>query len=293
VILPSLRALPAGALGLVFIVAGILKAVDPTEFVRQIETYGIVSGSLAVILAYTLLPLEIGLGSALLAGYRARLAAAATVILLLVFMSATAYAWSQGKTEGCGCFGSIASRTPGQVLVEDTGLLGLGILAFLLGVRRSAPARGRGIAVVAAALLVGVVLPLSAYALPLDPLVTELRIGRSVGDLPLREAPVDLGRGAYLVALLDLDAPDSRQVVKRLNAIGGRAGTPAVIAFFGGEVDEKKVFCFNTNPSFEVVAVPRSDLKRLYRKLPRFFQLKDGRVSRIWDGAPPAPEEVL
>ena len=125
-ILPFLRALPAGALGLVFIVAGILKAVDPTEFVRQIETYGIVSGSLAVILAYTLLPLEIGLGSALLAGYRARLAAAATVILLLVFMSATAYAWSQGKTEGCGCFGSIASRTPGQVLVEDTGLLGLG-----------------------------------------------------------------------------------------------------------------------------------------------------------------------
>jgi len=287
-----LRLVPGVALGLIFIAAGVLKAVDPAEFARQIENYAVVAGRTSVILAYLIIPLEMALGAALALGYRTRLAAAGTSVLLVLFMGATAYAWSQGKTEGCGCFGSFVSRTPGEVLLEDAAFLALGILAFFL-VRGKASRPGLRLAgVMVCAVIGGVALPLSAYALPLDPLVTQLRPGREVSELPLHEAPVDLSHGDYLVALLDLDAPDSRETVKRLNAIG-RSGTVGVLAFFGGEVDEKTVFCFNTSPSFEVVAVPRSDLKRLYRRLPKFFMLRGGKVMRIWEGAPPAPEEVL
>jgi len=285
-----LRSLPRVALGLIFIAAGLLKAVDPAEFARQIGTYGIVAGRAPVFLAYLIIPLELALGSALVIGYRPRLAAILTAGLLLVFMGATAYAWSQGKTEGCGCFGSIASRTPGQVLMEDTGFLALACLAMLLS-RSSSRPRWRPATVFCFVLAAGIALPAGAYALPIDSLVTQLKVGGLSSDLPLQEAPMDLSKGSYLVALLDVNASDARETVKRLNQLnGGRAG--AVVAFFGGEVDEKTIFCFNTSPSFEVVAVPRADLKRLYRKLPRFFQLKDGRVSRIWDGAPPTPEEV-
>ena len=287
-----LRSLPAVALGLIFLAAGVLKAVDPAEFARQIGTYGIVSGGAAVFLAYLIIPLELALGTALVVGYRSRLAAALTGALLLLFMGATAYAWSQGKTEGCGCFGSVASRTPGQVLLEDAAFLALAWLAYQLGQERVSRPRWRPVTVLCVVLAAGIALPAGAYALPIDSLVTDLKVGRQSSDLPLREAPMDLTKGDYLVALLDVNAADARDTVKKLNQLNGASSGAMVVAFFGGEVDEKTIFCFNTNPSFEVVAVPRADLKRLYRKLPRFFQLKEGRVSRIWDGAPPTPEEV-
>ena len=287
-----LRALPSLALGLVFLTAGVLKAADPAEFARQIATYGIVGPGPSGPLAYLLIPLEIALGTALVVGYRTRLAAVLTGVLLLGFMGATAYAWSQGRTEGCGCFGSFASRTPAQVLLEDSVFFALACLA--VGLKRTAPSRGhwRLASVLALALAGGVVLPVAAYALPIDAWVTDLRIGRSLRQLPLENAPMDLSRGDYLIALLDLDATNARDIVQRLNQLNTGPGRPAVVAFYGGEVDEKTVFCFNTRPSFEVVAVPRAELKRLYRKLPRFFQLKDGKVSRIWEASPPASEEV-
>ena len=286
------RSLPGVLLGLIFLSAGLLKAADPTEFARQIGTYGIVGGSLAPALAYFLIPVEIALGAALILGVRARWAGAMGGVLLLLFMGVTAYAWSQGRAEGCGCFGSLASRTPGQVLLEDSLFVALALMATAFGRRQDSPPLGRAALVLGLVLAGGVALPLAAYRLPLDSWVTDLRIGRALRQLPLENAPVDLSRGNYLVALLDLDAPDSRELVRRLNQLNGGQGKPAVIAFYGGEVDEKTVFCFNTRPSFEVVAVPRQELKRLYRKLPRFFQLKDGRVLKIWDGTPPEGEEV-
>jgi putative oxidoreductase len=289
---PLVRALPGIALGLIFIAAGLLKAVDPAEFARQIETYGIVAGRTAAVAAYLIVPLELALGTALVVGYRVRLAAALTGALLLFFMGATAYAWSQGKTEGCGCFGSVVSRTPGQVLLEDLGFLALAIMAILLSQRMHSRPRWCAVTVLCVVLAAGVALPAGAYALPIDSLVTDLKVGRRATELPLQEAPMDLTKGNYLVALLDVNATNSREIVQKLNQLNAGQGGAMVVAFFGGEVDEKTVFCFNTSPSFEVVAVPRSDLKRLYRRLPRFFQLKNGRVSRIWDGAPPTPEEA-
>jgi len=285
------RALPRTALGLVLLVAGLLKGADPDEFIRQIATYGIVSGKAAVALAYLLIPVEVALGVALIVGFRARLSAAAGSLLMLGFMIATAYAWSRGKGEGCGCFGSLVSRTPGEVLLEDAGFLALGVIAFSLARKGERDHLGRWVAV-GGSLIGAVLLSLTAYALPLDPLVTDLRVGRSVEDLPLRESPVDLAGGDHLVALLDLDSPGAGAIVERLNEYSGTPGAPAVIAFYGGEVDEKAGFCFNYSPGFDVVPVLRSDLKRLFRTLPRFFRVREGKVARIWEGGPPDPEEL-
>jgi len=285
------RALPRIALGLILLVAGLLKGADPAEFVRQIGTYGIVSGWAAAFLAYLLIPAEVALGAALILGFRARWSAAAGTLLMAAFMIATAWAWSQGKGEGCGCFGSLVSRTPGEVLLEDTAFLALGVIAFFLAPKGARDPLGRWIAV-AASLVGAVLLSVTAYALPLDPLVTELRVGRPVGALPLRESPVDLATGDHLVALLDLDSPGAGDIVGALNRYSSVPGAPGVVAFYGGEVDERAGFCFNYGPGFEVVPVLRADLKRLFRTLPRFFRVREGKVARIWDGAPPDPGEL-
>jgi uncharacterized membrane protein YphA (DoxX/SURF4 family) len=284
------RAIPRAGLGLVLVVAGLLKGADPSEFVRQVGSYGILPAKAAGLFAYALIPVEVGLGIALLAGFLPRLSAMAGSLLMLFFMGVTAYGWSTGRTDGCGCFGSLASRTPGDVLLEDTGFLALGILAFFLGGREEPRRWWRG-AAVAAAVAGSILLSVSAYYLPLDSLVTGLRVGRPVASLPLRESPVDLASGDHLVALLDLGSPGAGAVVKKLNEYDEIPGVPRVIAFYGGEVDEKAVFCFNYSPNFEVVPMLRSDLKTLYRRLPRFFRVRDGRVVRIWNGTPPGPED--
>src|SRR5262249_2054172 len=194
-------------------------------------------------------PLEIALGAALVCGFRTRVAAFLTGVLLLVFMGATAYAWSQGRTEGCGCFGSLASRTPGQVLGEDAGFLALPWLACILKGGERAAGFGRLAALPALVLAGGVALPLWAYDLPIDSWVTDLRIGRSLRQLPLENSPLDLSRGNQLIALLDLDAPEAREIVKRLNEIKGRAGGPGVMAFYGGGGGEENGFFFYSKTS--------------------------------------------
>jgi uncharacterized membrane protein YphA (DoxX/SURF4 family) len=288
----SVRAILRIGLGLILLLAGALKGADPAEFVRQVATYGILTGRAAFSAAYLLILVEVGLGVALIVGFRTRWSAAAGSLMLVVFLGVTAYGWSTGRTEECGCFGSFASRTPGQVLLEDTAFLALGVLAFFLAPHGDRGSRGPGIAV-AGGVMGALILSVTAYSLPLDPLVTDLRLGRPVESLPLRESPVDLTSGDHLVAILDLNSPRAGATVKKLNGFATIPGLPDVIAFYGGEVDEKMIFCFNYSPRFEVVPMLRSDLKRLFRRLPRFFRVQNGTVVRIWDGTPPDGKELL
>src|SRR5260221_7297825 len=64
------------ALGAIFLAAGLLKALDPAEFARQIAGFGLVGPAFATTGAPILIAIEIGLGTALLAGFRPRTALA-------------------------------------------------------------------------------------------------------------------------------------------------------------------------------------------------------------------------
>src|SRR5262245_13931176 len=101
--------LAAMGLGVVFLVAAATKGADPKAFVEQVASYGIVQGTAAAAVAYALVPLEALLGASLLLGFKRRIAAVAAGLLLLFFIGVTAWGWSHGKTEGCGCFGSLSS----------------------------------------------------------------------------------------------------------------------------------------------------------------------------------------
>jgi len=138
----ALRALPGplprwfpplagAALGAVFLLAAAAKGADPHAFVEQVESYRIVTGVGARAFAYALVPIEAALGTSLLLGLFRRTGMLASALLLLFFIGVTAYGWSQGRIEGCGCFGVLATRGPGEVIVEDVLLLALAGLALL------------------------------------------------------------------------------------------------------------------------------------------------------------------
>ena len=119
-------------LGGVFLVAGGLKAIDPQSSVAAVRAYELLPTSLVTIVGWGLPFAEIALGLLLLAGIATRVVAAATAVLLLIFILGVVSAAARGLSIDCGCFGGGGEVAPGQTaygaeLVRDLGLLALAV----------------------------------------------------------------------------------------------------------------------------------------------------------------------
>ena len=279
------------ALGLVFALAGLLKIVDVAEFARQTATYGIVGPGAAAVAAPALIALELALAAALLAGYRTRLAAIATGLLLVIFIGLEAWGLSRGRTETCGCFGAYVQRTPLEVILEDILFLGLAVLTVVGLGGWVARRRGRSAAVVAFVAFLALGLAVASPHLPIDPWVTSLRIGASVEDLGLAARIPPEVRENGLVAILDLTDPAAREAAADLDRIAGTEGAPRVIGLTPSNEEQHAAFLWGTYPAFEIVVTDPPVLKRLYRRLPLYFVLHGGKVTAVFrDPRPPGPD---
>jgi uncharacterized membrane protein YphA (DoxX/SURF4 family) len=98
--------LSRAVVGGVFLLAGIGKALDTHRFAAEISAYQLMPAALVQPLAVALPLIEILLAAYLLIGLAQRWAAAATGVLLLVFIGAMAWALVHGLTLDCGCFGN-------------------------------------------------------------------------------------------------------------------------------------------------------------------------------------------
>ncbi len=90
-----------------FILAGVLKALDPAVFQHEIVSYQLVGYPLAFIAAYYLPYIEIMLGLGVLFGIQKKIGLRLMLVLLSTFVVALAWTWSQGIDIRCGCLGSI------------------------------------------------------------------------------------------------------------------------------------------------------------------------------------------
>jgi len=281
------------ALGIVFLAAGFLKGLDPAEFVHQVAAYGLIGMRLSGVAAPALIVLEIVLGVTLVAGVRPLLTGLASILLLLMFIGIEAYGIAAGRTEACGCFGAYVQRTPAQVIGEDLLFVGLAILA-IAGLRGWAGTRpGRAAAVLVAAIVLSGAFVVASPSLPIDDYVTRLRAGRTLADLDLAARLPELLRGRHLIALIDVTDPRAAENASALDALASRPGAPVVVGLTPATEQEIDAFRWTVVPAFEVKSVDRVVIKRLYRRLPRFFVLDSGRVMAVYDGAPPEAGDLL
>ena len=115
-------------LGGVFLVAGVLKAIDPQSSVAAVRAYQLLPSSLATIVGWGLPFAEIALGLLLLDGIATRAVAVGVAMLLVIFIAGVVSAAARGLSIDCGCFGGGGAVDPGKTaygveLVRDTGLL--------------------------------------------------------------------------------------------------------------------------------------------------------------------------
>lgn len=279
------------AVGGTFVVAGTLKSLDVEGFARDIALHKILGASLSAVLARVLVPFEIVAGVAAIIGYRRRLALLLLAASLVVFIAATGWAWGHGNTEGCGCFGRYAARTPLAVIVEDALLLGACAVGLVLSPRAAdpAPGRWRG-AVVGALALAATAFTLASPHLPIDSVATALRPGVTLADLGLDRIAGNLDQGDRVLAILVVDQETSQKAVPGLNALAQTAGSLPITGLTSAPEDARAGFFFAYGPTFELLEVPAADLNRLYRRAPRVFQVHNGAVLRVWDTIPSAEE---
>ena len=115
-------------LAAVFLVSGVLKAVDPDATYVAVRAYDVLPKAGVALVAGVLPWLEIVLGLLLLVGLATRVVAVASAGLLVVFIAGVTQAWARGLSIDCGCFGGGGAVDPGQTtygveLLRDAGFL--------------------------------------------------------------------------------------------------------------------------------------------------------------------------
>ncbi len=121
----------------VWLVSGVLKVIDPDQTYVAVRAYQVLPPAGVESVAALLPWIEIALGVLLVLGVGTRVAAAASGVLLLVFVAGVTQAWARGLSIDCGCFGGGGAVAPGETayvgeLLRDTGFL---VLACWLTVR--------------------------------------------------------------------------------------------------------------------------------------------------------------
>lgn len=302
--------LGAMVLGAVLLFAAGAKALDPAAFAESITVQGLDFALSATALALAVLALEAGLGTALVLAVRRLWVLVPAALLVVGFLAITAREWylvSHGLRDpaaSCGCFGNLVDRTPAEAFWQDLLLLGVPLALAFVGRRGGAgrrfPPVRTALAVVAAAAVAG--FAWKAPELPLDDLATRLAPGVAIDTLCagqgnqrvcLPTVVPELEQGRHLVVIADLDAPALTDSIDRLNdyAFAARDGeAPPLWVLTSAESERVRTFFWSWGPVFEIREAPAALLRPLYRRLPRSFQVDDGRVTATYSGLPPLPE---
>jgi uncharacterized membrane protein YphA (DoxX/SURF4 family) len=287
----------AGFVGLVFLLAAVLKSADMELFIRQIKAYGIVSHRpLLMIAAWGLIVLEMALGVALLVAYRVKAVFLTTILLLSLFLAVTGWGWFTGATEACGCFGPWLERTQGEAALEDLVLLTLTVLAWA-GFRRLqvSQARWKTWAVLSACVM-GLALP-AAVGFPFSRIEQS---GSGTGEKKLGDFAVqglegvDLNSGTYLIVVMGTGCEHCQETVPEINMLAETPGLPSVIGLCVNDESDRAAFVEQFQPMFSVGQIDENVFWRLLGDgdMPRTILAHNGYVKQVWDLTPPTAEAI-
>jgi uncharacterized membrane protein YphA (DoxX/SURF4 family) len=287
----------AGAIGLILLISGLLKATDMDLFIRQIKDYGIISHhSLLVLNARGVILAEFTLGTALIVSYRPRWTIPLTVLLLLIFLGATAWAWAMGTTEDCGCFGSWVKRSPGEAIIEDMIMLAA-LIPYWFCQGNSAKIGGYlKLLSIIIAFVMGLMLPI-LFAFPIfrisAPLKKSIDIQQVCPEIQ-NVLKIDLKHGTYLLLLISADCLHCQQSVGELNIWTEKTCLPKLIALSPDDTEKTQAFIKEFKPVYPIVQITEDAFWNLLGNgsTPHLILLSNLEILKVWDEKIPDIDSV-
>jgi uncharacterized membrane protein YphA (DoxX/SURF4 family) len=286
-------------LGAVLILSGGVKALDLNLFVRQIQSYGLLTHpQLTALAAWVVTSLECFLGAALLINYRPRQTVGLAFALLVAFTLLTLYALFKGGVEDCGCFGALVQRTPLQAVFEDGILLLLCLIAWKgAPVGSVKPVGVRGLAVFSVVVMAAIVpfysgLP-SALMRDGSPesagIWTELQVEGIEG--------LDFGKDTHLVVLMSVECQHCQEAVPELAMLMDELQEqPLTVVGLGQDsLEDVRGFVAEWAPPYPIGRIESGIFWTLLAeaKLPRIFLVSGGGAVGVWDTVIPTADEIL
>lgn len=272
--------------GLVFLLAAFLKALDPHSFAEQIAMYGIFP-ELATLAAWVLIPLEVALATGLIVNLFPRIIPLATIALLVFFIIITIYGMMIGLGESCGCFGNLVHRGPEQVIIEDIIMLIALIFATVVLWSHRPGKTGLRVAGTLSLTALSVGIAIAHPMLPVDDLVTQLKPGAHFTTWPVDGLyGKDLNRGTHVVFLFTVEDPGIREHVEQMNLIAQHQDVPSTVGLIIDGTEQLTTLMFEYAAAFPVAAIEPRFARPLYRSLPRVFLLHEGTVISTWSELP-------
>ncbi len=281
-------------LGSVLLFASFSKLIDPAAFVELVESEGLDFLFPGPVVAYIGIALEVGLGAALLLCIRRLPVLLLTTALVLFFVFLTGRAYVTGSDESCGCFGNLLDRTPAEAFWQDFALMVPALCLAYLG-RRA----GTGFPIVRAGAVVGLIgcaLVFTGMApnLPLDGLATRLDVGDEVAEICAGHGKdrecldgwiPELAEGEHIVVLADVSDQQFCDTTQPM--IDFVIESPDAWLWVLTSCAEEDRQCFHLEHGLQVREAPPGLMRSLYRRLPRSFRVRDGKVTETFDGLPP------
>lgn len=283
-------------IGIVFVAAAALKAIDLHAFAVQIQYYGVISDpSLVRYAALTSVGVETIFGVLLLVGIRARgLAYVANLLLLLVFTGLVGYAWAYHGLKDCGCFGKLIPLGPLETTLKNVALMALLFWAwrrakrFDYGVNAPVSNTAEMVRSMSALGALAVVAFCIVYA-DNSPFFHPPKVDKEHPFAQFQvETPegevLDLGKGEYFVAMMSTTCDDCVAAVDPLNEIYVSQSTPPLLALMLGSEETLKEFDALTTPTFPRRLIDDIQfLSLIGKEPPRFYIIQDGKPLRHLD----------
>lgn len=276
--------------GATFLWAAGIKAVAPHTFSRHLRALGWIRGKHLLLAVTAAAALEAGLGVALLVNTAPGILLPFTFALLIFLTGVAVWGVRSGRTTDCGCYGGFIQPSIGQSVALN-GVFALLVAAGWFGQPRiTEPAAWQLMAISIVTLAAGL-LAHSAQLFVLKngrPMfdTTPLKVSRRWKHSSAGGATADI-RGEVLVSYLGPDCPHCTRWVKVLNAMHQSPRLPAVVGVMAASGDKRSSYLAETGIRFPVATVSQALMGRVVQAVPTTVLVNDGRITEVWEGAPP------
>ena len=262
-------------LGIVFLAAAFLKALDVNAFTQQIARYQLLPPDLDLPFAVGLIVVEAIVGLACLVSFRLRIALSLMIALLALFFVATLLRWSLLQDTNCNCFGPVVTGGPRGVVLHTTILIALAgvLLALMRNTIVSSSLRGGRIAagVFAMFVLMFVAQPFSGKSALLQNAMT----------------------GDQTRIFLSAVCEKCKKEAGKVRALAASTDVPPVRIFIGASYDYQ-INDYFKEVNLQVPYTPMTfpQLARETPQVPKVQIYRAGGLVKEWVGDVPGPDEV-